>query len=258
MAEQLPEVEHTRESALIFFRQYIALHRETIKDKVVIDLSAGTGYICHLFEEAGAKVWAYDLFPEQNKFAKCSFQKIDLQQAFPIDANVADLVICSETIEHLPNQFFLFAEVKRILKPGGTFILTTPNTSSLRSRFSQFLMESEHYAEPAPNEINAFTPWGSSGYFGKLFLSGVLRLRTLAAINHLLLKKIHPTKSSSTSIVLLVLLYPVLHYFNRKALKKQLKGDPANTSTYRTIFNINMSRTVLLSKHLIMEFEKAK
>jgi 2-polyprenyl-3-methyl-5-hydroxy-6-metoxy-1,4-benzoquinol methylase len=104
-------------------------------------------------------------------------------------------VICSETIEHLPNQFFLFQETYKILKPGGIFIVTTPNTSSMRSRFSQFLMESEHYTEPAPNEINAYTPWGGGGYFGKLFLSGVLRLRTLAAINGLTLKTIHKTKS---------------------------------------------------------------
>jgi len=252
-----PEVDHSRESAVHFFQGYTTTHRSPLRFRRVCDLSAGRGYIAHLFEEAGADVHAYDLFPEQNRFLKTSVHKIDLQQTFPIEDASMDMVICCETIEHLPNQYFLFQETARILKTSGTFILTTPNSSSLRSRFSQFMMESEHYGAPAPNELNAFTSWdgGKDGYFSKLFISGVLRLRTLAALNHLTLKKIHPTKRSSTSVFLLFW-YPVLYYFNQKALKKQIKHDPANEPTYRTIFKLNTSMDVLLGKHLIMEFEK--
>jgi hypothetical protein len=119
-------------------------------------------------------------------------------------------------------------------------------------------MESEHYGAPAPNELNAFTHWENSndGYFSKIFISGVLRLRTLAAINHLSLKQVHATKRSSTSYFLLVLWYPALFYFNRKAMKRQIKNDPENSATYRAIFKLNTSLDVLLGKHLIMEFEK--
>ncbi len=252
-----PEVDHSRESAVHFFLDYVKTNGTQLKSKRVCDLSAGRGYIAHLFEEVGVDVHGYDLFPEQNRFLKTSVHKIDLQQSFPIQDASMDVVICCETIEHLPNQYFLFQETSRILKPGGIFILTTPNSSSLRSRFSQFMMESEHYGAPAPNELNAFTSWdgGKDGYFSKLFISGVLRLRTLAAINNLVLKKVHPTKRSSTSAFLLFW-YPVLYYFNRKAMKKQIKHDPANEQTYRTIFTLNTSLDVLLGKHLVMEFEK--
>jgi hypothetical protein len=54
----------------------------------------------------------------------------------------------------------------------------------------------------------------------------------------------------------MIVCYPVFWYFNSKALKKQIQRDPKNESTYRTIYNINTSKTVLLSKHLIMEFVK--
>ena len=252
-----PEVDHSRESAVTFFLEFIKTNGNQLRSKTVCDLSAGRGYIARLFEEVGANISAYDLFPDQNRFLKTSVQKIDLQQKFPIDSASMEVVICCETIEHLPNQYFIFQETSRILKPGGTFILTTPNSSSLRSRFSQFMMESEHYGAPAPNELNAFTSWEDSkeGYFSKLFISGVLRLRTLAALNQLTLKKIHPTKRSSTSAFLLFW-YPVLYYVNRKAMKKQINQDPANENTYRTIFQLNTSMDVLLGKHLIMEFEK--
>jgi len=250
-----PEVDHSRESAILFFQSYTAYHKKSLYLKKICDLSAGRGYIAHLFEEAGAEVNAFDLFPEQNKFLKQSVEKINLQEKFPIGDACMDLVICCETIEHLPNQYFLFQETARILKPGGTFILTTPNSSSLRSRFSQFMMESEHYGAPAPNELNAFTSWENSkdGYFSKLFISGVLRLRTLAAINQLELMKIHPTRRSSTSAFLLFW-YPVLYYFNYVAMRKQIRQDPDHSNTYRSIFQLNTSLDVLLGKHLIMEF----
>ena len=257
MSMSIPDIAHTRNSALIFFIDYALKHKENLRQKVVIDLSTGSGYIAHLFEEAGSEVHLYDLFPQQNKYGKATCQFIDLQKPFPIPNETANFVICSETIEHLPNQYFLFAETSRILKPNGTFILTTPNSSSLRSRFAQFMMESEHYSTPAPNELNAFVSWDGKegGYFSKLFISGVLRLRTLAALNHLSIKLIHPSGYSSTSIWMLIF-YPFLYFFARKAYRKQVKTDPANKATYLSIFKINTSLDVLLSKHLIMEFVK--
>lgn len=253
-----PDVDHSRDITLNFFRAYTKEKSGELKSKAVCDLSAGRGYIAHLFEEAGAHVHAFDLFPNQNRFAKAPVQKIDLQEKFPIADASIDLAICCETMEHLPNQFFLFRETARILKPGGIFIVTTPNTSSLRSRLSQFMMESEHYGAPAPNELNVFTRWENSedGYFSKLFLSGVLRLRTLAAINKLSLVKIHPTKRSSTSRLIMLFWYPILYFMNRKAMKKQIRQNPEYTSTYKKIFEINTSKDVLLGKHLIMEFVK--
>ncbi len=252
-----PEVDHSRESAINFFLDYVKANGTLLMSKRICDLSAGRGYIARLFEEVGADVHAYDLFPDQNRFLKASVHRIDLQQKFPIEDASIDVVICCETIEHLPNQYFLFQETSRILRTGGILILTTPNSSSLRSRFSQFIMESEHYGAPAPNELNAFTSWDGrkEGYFSKLFISGALRLRTLAALNQLVLKKIHPTKRSSTSAFLLFW-YPLLYYFNSKAMKKQIRQDPANENMYRTIFKLNTSMDVLLGKHLIMEFEK--
>lgn len=257
MSEAFSDVEHSRESALKFFQDYVSKNKTELQKKIVVDLSVGSGYIASLFEDTGADIRLYDLFPEQNKFSKATCQFIDLQKEFPIQDGSVDLVICSETIEHLPNQHHLFVETSRILKPNGIFILTTPNSSSLRSRFAQFMMESEHYSTPAPNELNAFVSWDGKegGYFSKLFISGILRLRTLAAINHLQIKIIHPSMYSSTSIWLMVL-YPLLYFFNKRVLRKQLKSDPKNETIYRSIFKINTSVDVLLGKHLIIEFAK--
>lgn len=42
-----------------------------------------------------------------------------------------DIVICTQVLEHVPRPEQLFREVGRILKPGGSLILTVPQTSPL-------------------------------------------------------------------------------------------------------------------------------
>ncbi|MBP9925300.1 MAG: hypothetical protein KBF45_04865, partial [Cyclobacteriaceae bacterium] len=66
---------------------------------------------------------------------------------------------------------------------------------------------------------------------------------------------VHATQRSSTSYLLLILWYPALYYFNRKAMKKQIRNDPAHEKVFRAIFKLNTSMNVLLGKHLIMEFQ---
>jgi SAM-dependent methyltransferase len=253
------EIPHSRSLSLDFFEKYVATQALNLKNSEVYDLSAGSGYIINLFKEQGANVHLFDLLPNNNQFCEIACKPINLQENFPIGNQVADVVICAETIEHLPNQHLFFKEVSRILKKNGKLILTTPNPSSLRSRFSQFVGESEHYNSPLPNEHNAFTIWGNpslnEGYFSKLFISGVLRLRTLAALQNLNIEQIVKTNGSSTSRLLLIF-YPFIYYFSRKTFKKHVKEMPQFKNSFQEIFNINTSKSILLSNHLILIFVK--
>jgi len=45
----------------------------------------------------------------------------------PFPANEFDSILCFETVEHLSRPELLVAELGRVIKPGGTIILTTPN-----------------------------------------------------------------------------------------------------------------------------------
>ena len=71
--------------------------------------------------------------------------------AIPIPDQVADAVVCSETIEHVENPRALMRELSRVAKPGAWLIVTTPNQLSLASlmtllvkhRFSYF--QDVHY-----------------------------------------------------------------------------------------------------------------
>ena len=54
--------------------------------------------------------------------------------AVPIASDAADLVICSEVVEHLTDDARAIKELHRVLAPGGTLILATPNASPLPHR----------------------------------------------------------------------------------------------------------------------------
>lgn len=57
----------------------------------------------------------------------------DLNHPIPLPDQSFDTIISTEVIEHLENPRFVFREFHRLLRPGGTLIVTTPNQESLRS-----------------------------------------------------------------------------------------------------------------------------
>jgi SAM-dependent methyltransferase len=68
------------------------------------------------------------------KAANVSFKTHDVLSRSPVDAASVDFVYCSEVLEHLPEPELLIREVARILKPGGQFLVTTPNEPNLLQR----------------------------------------------------------------------------------------------------------------------------
>lgn len=56
--------------------------------------------------------------------------KLDANDPFPFESDTFDLVWCSEVIEHLRDPASSVSEMRRVLKPGGTLIITTPNSGA--------------------------------------------------------------------------------------------------------------------------------
>lgn len=68
----------------------------------------------------------------------------NLNERFPIRSNYADIVIASNTLEHLPDTESFLKECFRILKPGGSIIITVPFLIPLHQEPFDFLRFTEY------------------------------------------------------------------------------------------------------------------
>ncbi|MBD3244921.1 MAG: methyltransferase domain-containing protein [Candidatus Moranbacteria bacterium] len=103
------------------------------KGKNVLEIGAYPYFMTYCLKKAGFNVIGVDINPSRFEgfLAKNDLivLKIDIErQKLPFDDNSVDNVLFSEVFEHLgQNPLFAIQEINRILKPGGKFILTTPN-----------------------------------------------------------------------------------------------------------------------------------
>jgi SAM-dependent methyltransferase len=111
----------------------------------VLDIGAGQGAFSLRLKEAGARVSACDVVPEQFDVPGVDFRIIQPDGRLPFDDASIDAAIAIEVLEHIDGHDRFFAEVARILAPGGMVMFTTPNILSLKSRL-RFLLTGFFYS----------------------------------------------------------------------------------------------------------------
>ena len=108
---------------------------QMVKGKRVADIACGTGYGSEMLAKAGARsVHGIDLSEEAVQFSlehhnvpNAAFSVGNAQKLTAIPDGEYDVVVSFETIEHLPNVESYLDEMSRILRPGGTFLVSTPD-----------------------------------------------------------------------------------------------------------------------------------
>ena len=112
--------------------------QRTNQTSVVIDLGTGSGALPRALLQAGyTNLHLVDIekqfqLPDMSGY---QFYRTDLNfEPLPFTDGFADCVILNSTVEHLENHYFVIREGARVLKPGGTLLVTIPNIHSLRSK----------------------------------------------------------------------------------------------------------------------------
>jgi len=106
--------------------------------KTVIDAACGTGYGTAFIRSEGAEsATGIDISKEAIGFAKkhyqqpgLHYQELDCMRINEV-GDSADVVVSFETIEHLNDPALFIKNVSETIKPGGTFICSTPNKDRL-------------------------------------------------------------------------------------------------------------------------------
>ncbi len=108
-----------------------------------LDAGAGTGPYSKIGSIAGfKKVYVYEYDQKELDRAKINlsqinqpsnifdFEKVDLK-SIPLPENAVDICVCSEVLEHIPEEHLAAAELYRVMKPGGKMLFSMPNGQSL-------------------------------------------------------------------------------------------------------------------------------
>jgi SAM-dependent methyltransferase len=97
----------------------------------VLDLGAGDGTFAAELRTAGCDVIAVDVAHEALRRARARVPDLDArhtdeQGPLPLDEDAVDVVWAGEVLEHVADVVGLLAEVRRVLRWGGTLLVTTP------------------------------------------------------------------------------------------------------------------------------------
>jgi SAM-dependent methyltransferase len=133
--------------------QETTLYMEAVKRVIdhlppgkLLDCPAGKGIIGDFARARGFTVTSADINEERKDFVYC-----DMDQPLPFADGEFDVSVSLEGVEHLLYPTAFLRELVRITKPGGTIILSTPNTANFYSRL-QFLLTGTFF-QFAPKDL---------------------------------------------------------------------------------------------------------
>lgn len=119
--------------------RYEHLHRyawcaQLLAGKNVLDIACGEGYGAAMIANHAASVIGVDISAEAIEHAARAYQgKANLRfergsaAAIPLHDACVDAVVSFETIEHLLEQEEMISEIRRVLRPDGFLIISSPN-----------------------------------------------------------------------------------------------------------------------------------
>jgi ubiquinone/menaquinone biosynthesis C-methylase UbiE len=104
-----------------------------VSNKNVLDLASGEGYGSASLAATARQVIALDIDENAVSHAHLKYPSVNLHfivgsiLEMPLCKIGFDVIVCFEAIEHIPDPEKLLAGVKRLLAPGGLFLVSTPN-----------------------------------------------------------------------------------------------------------------------------------
>ena len=109
------------------------LARDLCAGRDVLDVASGEGYGTAILAGVARSIMGVDIDPVAVTHAEASYARSNLRfvqgdvLALPLDKASVDAVVSFETLEHVTNHLGFLSEVKRVLRPGGLLIVSTPD-----------------------------------------------------------------------------------------------------------------------------------
>ncbi len=231
------------------------LNTGTHNNAVILDLPCGSGALSHRLVKSKKNytVYAGDI-ERLGNYQDVVFTITDMNEPLAYADNFFDAIVCGDGIAHLKKPFDFVSECHRVLKADGNLILSTPNLSSLQSRFRYF-MTGFHNKRKVPFNEKTYSP---QHIVNALDFPD---LRYLLHSNGFSIHSIHTNRYKASSLFY-VLFLPFILGFTIFSFSKEL-GQKHRTKEdqklYKAVFKQMFKIEVLFGETLILKLKlKAK
>lgn len=121
----------------------ILLKKYGVKRKEILDVGCGVGTVDFYMAKNGANVLGLDISHRGVQIARRNAKSLGVSgrvkfkvMNFPYKVPVGayDMVVCTEVLEHLPEDSLAVRKMQKLLKPKGLIIASSPSTNSLLYR----------------------------------------------------------------------------------------------------------------------------
>jgi 2-polyprenyl-3-methyl-5-hydroxy-6-metoxy-1,4-benzoquinol methylase len=213
----------------------------------VLELAAGSGAFAKRLHDLGFAVEACDLYPDQFLVPEVPVKFADLSERLPYDDDSFAYLSCLEGVEHLENQFAFVRECRRVLRPGGRIVISTPNILGLASRWRYFWTGffplatrpmNESHKEPVHDHIHLLT------YY---------ELRYILRTNGFIVEEVTTDRIRRYGLMHLWA-WPFVQLATRRALRRET--DPNQRKANRDIAAHMLSPSLLFGRTLILVARK--
>ena len=102
----------------------------------VLEIGSGEGYGIKILAPCASAYYAVDKHetPVTTDVPNIVFKQMNVPPLAGFEDNFFDVVVTFQVIEHIKNDHLFLSEIKRVLKPGGKLLLTTPNIAMSLTR----------------------------------------------------------------------------------------------------------------------------
>lgn len=143
-----------------------------VMGKTVLDIACGEGFGSNILAKTAACVIGVDIAEDAVNHARAKYGSDRLSflngsvTAIPLSDASVDVVVSFETIEHIEAHEHMMREVKRVLKPGGVLIISTPDRATYTDATG--ITNPYHVKELYRSEFEALL----SGHFKNIIMHG--------------------------------------------------------------------------------------
>ncbi len=135
MGTNYPEEDLVYQTLRGIIRKQFVLSRLKYFSAPFLDLGCNRGFYVGQYSQGaaiGIDLALSVLHLAKSRYPKASWVQADIQNLCFLQSEAANSILCSEVIEHLPKADRLIEECFRILRPGGTLLVTTPNYKKIK------------------------------------------------------------------------------------------------------------------------------